>query len=150
MTHSHKAHFFHLIWSTKNRTQLITPEIQSRLFPYMGGIVRNFKGSLLEIGGMPEHVHLLISLRNLDKYSFLLRDVKSHSTLWIHKNYPALKEFEWQEGTASFTLQFSMVDSVRNYIKNQEEHHKIMTFEEEYLKFLDGQKIEYDPRFVFG
>jgi putative transposase len=65
MTHSHKAHFFHLIWSTKNRTKWINSEIQSRLYPYMGGIIRNFNGSLLEIGGMQDHVHLLINLRRL-------------------------------------------------------------------------------------
>jgi putative transposase len=149
MTHSHKAHFFHLIWSTKNRVKLITPEIQSRLYPYMGGIVRNFNGSLLEIGGMSDHVHLLINLRNLDKYSYLIRDVKAHSTLWINKNFPDLK-FEWQEGSASYTLHFSLIDTVKNYIQNQEKHHKTMTFEEEYIKFLEGQNIEYDARFVFG
>lgn len=150
MTHTHKAHFFHLIWSTKNRTKLITPEIQSQLYPYMGGIVRNFNGSLLEIGGMQDHVHLLIQLRDLEKYSYLLRDVKIHSTMWIHKNFPGLRKFAWQEGFGSYTLHHSFVDTVRNYIRNQEEHHKNMTFEEEYLKFLDGQNIEYDPRFVFG
>jgi REP element-mobilizing transposase RayT len=116
----------------------------------MGGIVRNFSGSLLEIGGMQDHVHLLINLRNLDKYSYLLRDVKAHSMLWIHKKFPSLKEFQWQEGCASYTLHFSLVETVRNYIKNQEKHHKTMTYEEEYLKFLDGQKIEYDKRFIFG
>jgi len=149
MAHSYKSHFFHLIWSTKNRAKLISPAIQSQLYPYMGGIIRNLKGSLLEIGGMPEHVHLLINLKNLDKYSYFLRDVKSHSTLWIHKNFPDLKTFEWQEGFGSYTLHFSIVEKVRNYIKNQEKHHATMTFEEEYLKFLNGQNIEYDPRFVF-
>ncbi len=116
----------------------------------MGGIIRNFKGSLLEIGGMPDHMHLLINIRNLDKYSSLLRDVKAHSTIWIHKNFPSLKEFEWQEGFASYSLHYSFVDSVRSYIKNQEKQHQTMTFEEEYLKFLDVQCIEYDKRFVFG
>ena len=99
---------------------------------------------------MSNHVHLLIHLRNLDKYSYLLRDVKAHSTLWIHKNFPPLKEFEWQEGFASYSLHYTLVDAVRNYIKNQEQHHQTVTFEEEYLKFLDGQNIDYDKRFVFG
>ena len=150
MAHSHKAHFFHLIWSTKNRTKWIDLEMQSKLYPYIGGIVRNSKGSLLEIGGMPDHVHLLVTLRDLDKYSYLLRDVKAHSTLWIHKNFPTLEKFEWQEGFGSFSLHFSMIDTVRNYIKNQEKHHQTMTYEEEYLKFVDGQNVEYDKRFVFG
>ena len=149
MTHSHKAHFFHLIWSTKKRTKWINSEIQSDLYPYMGGIIRNYKGSLMEIGGMQDHIHLLINLRNLDKYSYLLRDVKAHSTLWIHKKFPALKEFGWQEGCGSFTVNSSLIETVRNYIKNQEKHHQTMTYEEEYLKFLKGHHIEYDKRFVF-
>ena len=149
MTHSHKSHFFHLIWSTKNRAKWIDAELQSNLYPYMGGIIRNCNGSLLEIGGMQEHVHLLINLKNLDKHSYMLRDVKAHSSLWIHKNFPKLKEFEWQGGCASYTLHFSLIDGVRNYIQNQEKHHKTMTYEEEYLKFLEAQNIKYDPRFVF-
>jgi putative transposase len=149
MPHSYKSHFFHLIWSTKNRTKWINPEIQSRLYAYMGGIVRNYNGSLLEISGMPDHVHLIINIKNLDKYSYLLRDVKAHSTLWIRKNFPALKEFEWQEGCASYTFHFSLLETVKNYIRNQEKHHQTMTYEEEYLKFLDGQNIIYDKRFVF-
>ncbi|MDP1880590.1 MAG: transposase [Parachlamydiaceae bacterium] len=150
MAHSHKSHYFHLIWPTKNRTKWISPDMQSRLYPYMGGIIRNHNGSLLEIGGIEDNVHLLICLKNLDNYSYLLRDIKAHSTLWIHKNFPDLKEFEWQEGFSSFSLHFSLIDTVKNYIRNQEKHHKTVTFEEEYLKFLDGQNIQYDKRFVFG
>jgi REP element-mobilizing transposase RayT len=150
MAHSHKSHFFHLIWSTKNRTQWIDAEMKSRLYAYMGGVVRNYNGALLEIGGMPDHVHLLINIKNLDKYSYLVRDVKAHSTLWIRKNFPLLREFEWQEGCASFTLHFSLLENVKNYIQNQEQHHQIMTYEEEYLMFLNKQEIIYDKRFVFG
>ncbi len=150
MTHTHKGHFFHLIWSTKNREKWIDSEIQTSLYPYIGGIVRNYNGSLIEIGGMPDHVHLLINLRNLDKYSYLLRDIKSHSTLWIRKKFPRIGHFEWQEGFGSFTLHFSLLHNVQSYIKNQEKHHQTMTFEQEYLKFLDGQNIDYDNRFLFG
>ena len=150
MTHTHKGHFFHLIWSTKNRALWIDTEIQADLYAYMGGIVKNHSGSLIEIGGMPDHVHLLINLRNLEKYSSLIRDVKAHSTMWIHKKFPVLRDFEWQEGFGSFTLHFSLVDNVRNYIQNQEKHHQSMTYEQEYLKFLEAQNIDYDDRFVFG
>ncbi|NGX42000.1 MAG: hypothetical protein K940chlam7_00274 [Chlamydiae bacterium] len=114
----------------------------------MGGIVRNLNGTLLEIGGMPDHVHLLVYLTNLDKYSHFIRDVKAHSSLWANKNYPTLDKFEWQKGFASLTVSYSSLEGVKNYIKNQEEHHKTMTFEEEYLKFLDGQNVKYDKRFV--
>jgi putative transposase len=150
MTHSYKIHFFHLLWSTKGRQPWISAEMQSDLYPYIGGIIRNLDGSLLEMGGMPDHIHLLIYLTNLDKYSSLIRDIKTHSSLWVHKNFPTLKHFAWQEGFASLTISYSSLEKVRNYIKNQEDHHKIMTFEEEYLKFLDGQNVSYDKRFVLG
>jgi REP element-mobilizing transposase RayT len=129
---------------------MILPEIQSSLYPYIGGIIRNYKGTLLEIGGMPDHIHILINLRNLVKHSDLIRDVKAHSTIMIRGKFPKSKDFEWQEGTGSFATSFSMVDVVRNYIKNQEEHHRTMTYEEEYIKFLKGHNIDFDPRFVLG
>jgi putative transposase len=150
MTHSYKIHFFHLIWSTKNREPWIDLEIQSGLYPYMGGIVRNLNGSLMEIGGMPDHLHLLVYMTNLDKYSHFIRDVKVHSTQWIHKNFPTHQNFAWQEGFASLTVSYSSLNKVRQYIQTQETHHSTMTFEEEFLKFLDKQKIQYDKRFVFG
>lgn len=150
MAHSFKVHFFHLIWSTKDRQPFIHAKLQSRLYPYMGGIIRSLDGSLLEIGGMSDHVHLLVYLTNLDQYSHFIRDVKAHSSLWIHKNFPKLEKFAWQEGFASLTVSYSSLEKVKHYIRNQEEHHKTMTFEEEYRKFLDGQKVKYDERFVLG
>jgi REP element-mobilizing transposase RayT len=150
MTHSYKIHFFHLIWSTKNRQYFINPSLKEQLYPYIGGIVRNLDGTLMEIGGMEDHVHLLLYMKNLDKYSEFIRDVKANSSKWINKNYDLQDKFEWQEGFASITVSYSTIDSVRAYIRNQEEHHKTMTFEDEYLKFLDGMGVEYDKRFVFG
>lgn len=150
MTHAYKTHFFHLIWSTKARKEWLDVEIQSRLYPYMGGIIRNLNGSLLEIGGMPDHVHLLVNLSNLDKYSYFIRDVKAHSTMWIHKNFSELNDFAWQEGFASLTVSYSSLDKVKNYIRGQKEHHKKMTFEEEYISFLDKHGLKYDKRFVLG
>ena len=91
MTHSYRVHFFHWIWSTQGRRQWIVSDVQQRLYSYVGGIVRNYEGSLIEIGGMPDHVHLLIKLNNLDIFSSLIRDVKAHSSLWVHKNFPSLK-----------------------------------------------------------
>ena len=80
MTHSYRIHFFHFIWSTKQRTPLISPDVESRLYPYMGAITRNHAGKLLEIGGMPDHVHLLIELSSLDKFSHFVRDLKASSS----------------------------------------------------------------------
>ena len=144
MAHSFRIHLFHFIWSTKQRSPKISPDIQSRLYSYMGAIIRNNSGKLLEIGGMPDHVHLLIELSNLDKFSHFVRDVKASSSLWIHKNFSNLQDFAWQEGYGSFSV------SLKKYIQNQEQHHATMSYEEEYLKFLKLHNIKYDERFVLG
>ena len=89
----------------------------------MGAIIRNHSGNLLEIGGMPDHVHLLIEFSNLDKFSYLVRDLQAFSSLWIHKNFPNLNDFAWQEGYGSFSTSYSALESIKKYIQNQKQHH---------------------------
>ena len=149
MTHSFKVHQFHLVWSTKNRRNLIEKSFQKRLYDYIGGVVKEHKGYLLEIGGIANHVHLLVSLSNLNNYSGLIRDVKAGSSLWVHKTIPAAREFGWQEGYGSFCVNFSSIESVKRYIQNQEEHHRKCTYEDEFIGFLNAHHIPFDPRFVF-
>ena len=120
MTHSYRLYYFHLIWSTKQRIPNISPEVQSRLYPYLGAITRNHSGKLLEIGGMSDHVHLLIELSLLDKFSHFIRDLKASSSQWIHKNFPNLHDFAWQEGFGSFSVSCSALQGVHKYIQNQE------------------------------
>jgi REP element-mobilizing transposase RayT len=99
---------------------------------------------------MPDHVHLLIELSLLDKFSHFVRDLKASSSLWIHKNFPNLHDFSWQEGYGSFSVSYSALQGVQKYIQNQEQHHANMSFEEEYLKFLKHHHVKYDERFVLG
>ena len=143
MTHSYRLHYFHLIWSTKQRIPYITPDVQSRLYSYLGAITRNHSGKLLEIGGMSDHIHLLIELSLLDKFSHFIRDLKASSSQWIHKNFPNLDGFAWQEGYGSFSVSYSALLDVQKYIQNQEQHHATMSFQEEYLKFLKLHQIKY-------
>lgn len=150
MTHSYRVHYFHLVWSTKNRTSWIDNEIQDRLYSYLGGIVRNHKAKLIEIGGMSDHIHMLIELSLLDKFSDFIRDLKSCSSLWIHHTFPSKKDFAWQEGYGSFSVSLSALEKVREYICNQKQHHAHESFDQEYLKFLKHHKIQYDERFVLG
>lgn len=96
------------------------------------------------------HVHLLISLNTLDKFSFLIRDIKAKSSLWLHNNFSQYSHFLWQEGYASFTVSYSSLDSVRNYIENQEYHHKKFSFDQEYLQLLEKHQLKFDNRFVLG
>jgi putative transposase len=150
MTHSYRIHFFHFIWSTKERRSLISSVVKSRLYSYIGAIIRDNSGKLLQIGGMPDHVHLLIELPSLDKFSHFVRNIKASSSLWIHKNFSDLQDFAWQEGYGSFSVSYSALKSVQKYIQDQERHHAAMSFEEEYFKFLKLHKIKYDERFVLG
>lgn len=150
MTHSYRLHFFHLIWSTKQRRPLITSDVALRLHPYMGAITRNHSGKLLEIGGMPDHIHLLVELSNLDEFSPFIRDIKASSSLWIHKNFANLADFAWQEGYGSFSVSYSSLEQVHRYIQNQAQHHETMSFEDEYLKLLRLHNVKYDERFVLG
>ena len=150
MTHSFRSHYYHLIWSTKNRKKMITPDIQPRLYAYIGGIIRSHEGHLLSIGGIDDHVHLLITAITPDKFSSTIRDAKSRSTVWIHETFPTHRYFSWQEGYSSFSISYSAIEKVIEYINNQKEHHKIITFEEEYLKLLKRHNIKIDERFVLG
>ena len=149
MASSHRVHFFHLIWSTKERRNLILPKFQNELYQYIGGVVRNKNCSLLEIGGIANHLHLLVEISNLDHYTSLIRTVKTASTTWIKNTFPGIGFFAWQDGYGSFTVSCSQLDRVREYIKNQEEHHKTESFETEYLKLLKAHQTKFDDRYIF-
>ena len=150
MTHSYRAHYYHLIWSTKNREPLIAKEIQDLLYAYIGGIVKFNNGALLCAGGTENHVHLLIGLTLPDKFADVIRDIKANSSSWLNKNLSSNQNFGWQEGYGSFSVSYSSIERVKNYINNQEEHHKVITFDEEYLQLLKKHQIQYDGRFVLG
>jgi putative transposase len=139
----------HLIWSTKNRDPLIHPSFESRLFDYLGGILRNHKHVLLAAGGMPDHIHLLIGQHPTDSISDIIRDLKTNSSGWIHQEIPTLKNFSWQTGYGAFSVSKSNELKVGNYIRNQKEHHREHSFEEEFLELLERHEIEYDKRFIW-
>lgn len=149
MSHSFRSHYFHLIWSTKERSHCITNEIEPRLYAYIGGIVRGHQATLLKIGGTHDHVHLLIAINMLDKFTSLIRDVKAKSSLWVHQNFPHEQGFAWQEGYASFSVSYSIIDKIKKYIEKQKEHHKTFSFEEEFLLLLKKNDVAHDKRYVF-
>lgn len=149
MTHTYRNHQLHLIWSIKNRANLIETNIKTRLYSYIAGIVRENNGLLLEIGGTENHVHLLVSLGTLDNYSKFIRELKASSSLWVNKQHVFPTKFNWQEGYGSFSVSYSLAEAVRKYIREQDEIHKKQTFEQEYLKFLLFNEIKYEEQFVF-
>ncbi|MCC6907363.1 MAG: IS200/IS605 family transposase [Phycisphaerales bacterium] len=139
----------HIVFSTKNREPWIASEVAERLYPYMGGIIRGEKGSLLEIGGVADHIHLLIRWRPDESVSNLMRTLKSKSSLWIHQTFADLAPFAWQEGYSAFSVSKSQENAVRAYILNQPQHHAREDFKTELIRFLCAHEIEYDKRYVF-
>ena len=126
---------YHLIFSTKGRLPRIVPELASPLYEYIGGIVRNLGGKLLAFGGMPDHVHLLVSLGRDKSMSEVMRLIKTNSSKWLHETRPDVP-FAWQDGYGAFTVSHSRLADVTSYISGQEEHHRTKTFEEEFHEFF--------------
>jgi len=124
------------------------PEVRGPLFAYMAGILKNLEVTPYLINGMPDHVHILARLRPKLAVSDVLRDVKSDSSEWFHKTYRRTA-FAWQEGYGAFTVSPTEKQRVFRYIENQQEHHRHVGFQEEYVKMLQLAEIEYDPKFVF-
>jgi putative transposase len=139
----------HIIFSTKNREPLILPDWAPRLHEYLGGILRSKGNLLVAAGGMSDHLHLLISLGRETAVSDCVRDVKSNSAHWIHQTFSNLLGFAWQAGYGAFAVSLSQRDIVKKYIANQKEHHRIHTFQEEFLEFLKRHELKYDERYVW-
>lgn len=150
MAHSYICCHIHYIFSTKNRAKIITPELEKRLWPYMGGIARDHKMKALTIGGTENHVHLLISLPSTLSIAKAIQLIKGGSSTWVSATFAEHRDFEWQEGYGAFSVSISHIDQTIAYIKNQKEHHKTRTFQEEYLVFLKKHGIQYDEQYVWG
>ncbi|MCP4249203.1 MAG: IS200/IS605 family transposase [bacterium] len=145
MGHTYGNLLVHVIFSTKNRAASITREMRPRLYEYMGGLARNEFGRALEIGGTVDHLHGLISLNRDVSIAGAVRDWKSLSSGWVHRTFPTHASFAWQPGYAAFSVSQSNLDAVRAYIARQEEHHRGVTFEDEFRAFLDRHGVPYDP-----
>ena len=148
MPSTHLSLHFHLIFSTKNRLPMIRKDWRANLHAYLGGIVKGLNGVPLAIGGIEDHVHLLVGLRATHRLDYVLRDIKADSSSWVH-TVVGRKTFEWQGGYLGVTVSPSQIERVRNYVLNQEEHHRRQTFQEEYLEMLKLSAIEYDERYVW-
>ncbi|MCH8042938.1 MAG: IS200/IS605 family transposase [Planctomycetes bacterium] len=140
---------YHVVFSTKYRKNRITADLQEELYKYIGGIVRDQKGVLLEIGGVADHVHLLTGFSPTVAVSDVVRLIKANSSKWVNEKADTTRKFQWQTGYAAFTVSCSQVDVVRRYIQNQEEHHKTLSFRDEFLALLKRHGIEVDMRYVF-
>ena len=150
MAHSYISAYIHYIFSTKNRQKIIKPELEERLWPYMGGIARENKMKALAIGGDENHAHVFLSLPSTLSISKAIQLIKGGSSTWVSKTFDAFKDFQWQEGYGAFSVSISHIDNTIHYINNQKEHHKKQTFQEEYLMILKKHGIEYDEQYLWG
>ena len=146
MANTYVNNIVHIIFHTKpNCTPMLTDDL-TRIHQYIGGIVKGTGAVLIEIGGTHDHVHLLASIPKTTSLSDFMRTVKSESSRWIKNLGPYYGVFAWQDGYGAFSVSASVVPRVVKYIRNQEEHHRVKTFVEEYKSFLDAYGIEYDAR----
>lgn len=137
------------VFCVRDRNCLITSAFKNDLFKYMTGIIHNNGHKLLVINGMPDHVHILFGMRPAQSLSDLMQDIKGDSSKWINKKGFIEQRFSWQEGYGAFSYSKSQINSVMDYIKNQEINHRKKTFTEEYLEFLEKFEVPFDERFIF-
>ncbi len=149
MPQSLVRNLIHVCFSTKNRVDLILPEIEKALFGYMHGIVENNKSKLILANGTTNHVHLLISIGKTLSISELIGDIKRDSSSWVKKQDKVLSQFYWQEGYGAFSVGQTEDEQVMKYIANQKDHHKTKDYKTELRGFLKKYKIEYDERYVW-
>lgn len=148
MPSTHTSLHYHLVFSTKDRISMIHTEWRNDLHSYLGGIIKNLQGVPVKIGGIEDHVHLLIGLKATHCLADVLREIKKGSSEWVH-NELSKKMFSWQPGYAAFTVSPTSILSVSKYIENQEEHHKKKNFQTEYVEMLEAGFVEYDEQFLW-
>ena len=138
---------YHLVFGTKNREATILPAWRARLHEYLGGTIRGLGGFPEGVGGVVDHVHLLVGLKATHCLADMMRELKKTSSVWVHEQI-GLAAFPWQEGYAAFTVSPTARDAVKHYIANQEEHHRVKSCREELVEMLDKAGIEYDPKYL--
>jgi REP element-mobilizing transposase RayT len=141
--------YTHLIFSTKHRKNLIDEAIESDLFDYLGGVCKGLECNPVQVGGYRNHVHILCLLSRKICQMNLLEEVKKRSSKWIKTKDIMYTDFYWQDGYGIFSVSPSDVERVVNYIRNQKEHHKKMSFKQEFRKLLKAYKVDYDERYVW-
>jgi len=149
MSHSYVSNVMHCTFSTKDRYPALDSELESRLWPYLGGIARENRMKALAIGGTADHVHALMSLPGMMSFSKAVQLIKGGSSKWIHETFSNQKKFAWQEGYGAFSVSASQIPKTIAYINNQKEHHRRKSFHEEFLELLTKHGIEFDSRYVF-
>ena len=149
MANTYTALHYHIVFSTKHRQRWITEDIEGRIWAYLGGIARENRMVALEVGGIEDHIHMLVGAPATMAPSKAAQLIKGGSSSWIHDTFPGLEAFAWQDGYGAFTVSKSQVPDLTAYIRNQREHHRIRTFQDEYRALLERHEIEYEEQYLW-
>ena len=150
MANTYTSLHYHIVFSTKNREPWLVPDVEQRVWAFIGGIARAHKITALQVGGVEDHIHVLVTAPPTIAPFQIAKYLKGDSSKWIHEEFPALKSFGWQDGYGAFTVSKSNIPEVISYIESQRAHHRKKTFQEEYLEFLRANEIEFDERYLWG
>ncbi|MCC6321567.1 MAG: IS200/IS605 family transposase [Phycisphaerales bacterium] len=142
---SHIRLLNHIVFATYQRQPLLTKPVRERLYRYLSGICNNIKCHLIIAGGIEDHVHMLADLHPTVSMAAFVRDNKANSSRFVHETFPALREFAWQESYAAFSVSSSVEPKVRQYIENQESHHKRVSFIDELRALYERHGLKFDP-----
>jgi putative transposase len=141
--------YVHLIFSTKQRERILPDEIRPSLHAYMGGTLKGLGCFPIEINTEPDHLHALFLLARTEALSDVVGQVKKSSNDWLRDRGPQFARFFWQAGFGAFSVSQSQVEDVRAYIRNQHEHHRVKSFQEEFRSFLKAYEVAFDERYVW-
>lgn len=150
MANNYLSLHFHVVFSTKHRERWITPEIESEVWAYLGGICRAHGVKALMIGGVEDHIHLLVGMPATVLLCDLVKRIKGESSKWISTKWPAMKAFSWQDGYGGFSIGHSQIRDTVHYISHQREHHRKFSFEQEYRRFVEVHGLPLDEKYLLG
>ena len=146
---SHTQLLYHVVFSTKNRSKVLTEQISDKVYAYIAGVCQELDGYALLVNGHLDHVHMLVRIPTTKTVASWIGQVKANTSKHINEKRWVIGKFHWQDGYGAFTVSVSAKDAVYDYIAKQKEHHAKGTFEQEYLMLLNKHEIEYDPEYVF-
>lgn len=149
MANTYSQIYIQVVFAVEARDSLVHPDWKGELFKYIIGIVKKKGQKLIAIGGVADHIHLLIGITPSTSLSDLVRDIKANSSKFINDRKYVRGQFRWQEGFGAFSYSRSHIDAVAKYVLNQEVHHSRMSFKDEYLSLLKRFDVEYEEKYLF-
>jgi len=150
MSQSLSSVFLHIVFSTKERFPFLSDaEVRGQVHAFLGGIAKKLNCPPILVGGVADHVHILIHLGRSVSQADLVKELKRGSNIWIHERFPQIAKFAWQAGYGAFSVSASNLEAVRTYIENQPEHHAKVSFQDEFRAFLEKHGVPFDERYVW-